>query len=251
MDLCAIARAAAMRQLPPTPWGSAVPQRTGDISPRDFNISDPDPLDQVIYGLRAELRVMTSLVREQRPALARRASRIERRVYQPRMNETHSGSRIATDQVDAEATSVRRRQWSRRMCRISNEVLRVLTAVLFVSGTCHSQTGSLPAAIASDPVSDAANPPYMAQLAVLSSGYLMNGRMYGAGGQNNHPTAVLLHGFPGYEPNLDLAQSMRRCGWNVVIFHYRGSWEVAGVSRSLTPWKTRAQSFASFAAPKL
>jgi pimeloyl-ACP methyl ester carboxylesterase len=39
---------------------------------------------------------------------------------------------------------------------------------------------------------------------------------------------LLLHGLPGYEPNGDLAQSIRRAGWNVLLFHYRGTWGTAG-----------------------
>jgi pimeloyl-ACP methyl ester carboxylesterase len=34
----------------------------------------------------------------------------------------------------------------------------------------------------------------------------------------------MLHGFPGYEQNEDLAQALRRGGYNVLIFHYRGAW---------------------------
>ncbi len=37
-----------------------------------------------------------------------------------------------------------------------------------------------------------------------------------------------MHGFPGYEQNLDLAQAIRRAGWNVLAVHYRGSWGVKG-----------------------
>jgi pimeloyl-ACP methyl ester carboxylesterase len=39
---------------------------------------------------------------------------------------------------------------------------------------------------------------------------------------------VLLHGFPGNERNLDLAQDIRRAGWDVLYFDYRGSWGSAG-----------------------
>ena len=39
---------------------------------------------------------------------------------------------------------------------------------------------------------------------------------------------VLLHGFPGNEKNLDLAQDMRAAGWNVLFFHYRGAWGSEG-----------------------
>ena len=48
------------------------------------------------------------------------------------------------------------------------------------------------------------------------------------GHKGPNPTVILLHGFPGYEDNHDLAHSLRRCGLNVLIFHYRGSWGVKG-----------------------
>jgi pimeloyl-ACP methyl ester carboxylesterase len=43
-----------------------------------------------------------------------------------------------------------------------------------------------------------------------------------------HPTVVVLHGFPGFERNLDLAQAYRRAGWNAMVFHYRGAWGSEG-----------------------
>ena len=57
----------------------------------------------------------------------------------------------------------------------------------------------------------------------------MNALFYLAGGLGPHPTIVLLHGFPGNEQNLDLAQAIRRAGWNVLTMHYRGSWGSPGV----------------------
>ena len=39
---------------------------------------------------------------------------------------------------------------------------------------------------------------------------------------------MLLHGFPGNEQNLDLAQVIRRAGWNVLTLHYRGAWGSPG-----------------------
>jgi len=39
---------------------------------------------------------------------------------------------------------------------------------------------------------------------------------------------ILLHGLPGNEKNLDLAQAIRRAGWSVVTFNYRGSWGSPG-----------------------
>jgi len=47
-------------------------------------------------------------------------------------------------------------------------------------------------------------------------------------GPGPHPVVVLLHGFPGNEKNLDLAQTIRRAGWDVLFFNYRGSWGSPG-----------------------
>jgi uncharacterized protein len=47
-------------------------------------------------------------------------------------------------------------------------------------------------------------------------------------GTGVHPTVSLLHGFPGNERNLDLAQAIRPSGWNVLFFDYRGSWGTSG-----------------------
>jgi uncharacterized protein len=57
----------------------------------------------------------------------------------------------------------------------------------------------------------------------------MNALFYLAGGAGPHPTMVLLHGFPGNEQNLDLAQAIRRAGWNVLTLHYRGAWGSPGI----------------------
>lgn len=61
-----------------------------------------------------------------------------------------------------------------------------------------------------------------------SQGSKMNAIAYEAAGEGPHPTAILLHGFPGNERNLDLAQVLRRGGWNAVFFHYRGAWGSGG-----------------------
>jgi pimeloyl-ACP methyl ester carboxylesterase len=52
--------------------------------------------------------------------------------------------------------------------------------------------------------------------------------LYTASGAGPHPTLLLLHGFPGNEQNLDLAQAVRRAGFNVLTLHYRGSWGSPG-----------------------
>ncbi|HZZ66911.1 MAG TPA: alpha/beta hydrolase [Phenylobacterium sp.] len=87
---------------------------------------------------------------------------------------------------------------------------------------------AIPAAIFTDPPADAAHPPRMEVLHIPSGGVEINGVAYLAGGAGVHPTVVLLHGLPGNEKNLDLAQAIRRAGWNVVTFNFRGSWGSPG-----------------------
>ena len=89
----------------------------------------------------------------------------------------------------------------------------------------------LPPAIYADPAPDSAHPARMAVLHIPSGGVKINGVAYLASGAGSHPTLVLLHGLPGNEKNLDLAQAIRRDGWNVVTFNYRGSWGSPGVFR--------------------
>jgi len=79
-----------------------------------------------------------------------------------------------------------------------------------------------------DPVVDPNAPPAINELMIPSGDDLMAGNIYIANGPGPHPTVVLLHGFPGNEKNLDLAQSIRRSGFNVVFFHYRGAWGSEG-----------------------
>ena len=87
---------------------------------------------------------------------------------------------------------------------------------------------AVPAAIFTDPPVDKAHPPRMEVLHIPSGGVEINGVAYLAGGAGPHPTVVLLHGLPGNEKNLDLAQAIRRAGWNCVTFNYRGSWGSPG-----------------------
>jgi pimeloyl-ACP methyl ester carboxylesterase len=89
----------------------------------------------------------------------------------------------------------------------------------------------LPAAVYTDPAPDAAHPARMVVLHIPSGGVAINGVAYLASGAGEHPTVVLCHGLPGNEKNLDLAQAIRRAGWNVVTFNYRGSWGSPGVFR--------------------
>jgi pimeloyl-ACP methyl ester carboxylesterase len=79
-----------------------------------------------------------------------------------------------------------------------------------------------------DPVPDAKHPTSNKQLLVPSGGVGMNAVFLLASGPEPKPTLVLMHGLPGNERNLDLAQAVRRAGWNVLTFTYRGVWGSPG-----------------------
>jgi pimeloyl-ACP methyl ester carboxylesterase len=68
----------------------------------------------------------------------------------------------------------------------------------------------------------------MESFQIPSHGGLLNAFAYVAAGPGPHPLVVLLHGFPGNERNLDLAQDIRSVGWDVLYFDYRGSWGSSG-----------------------
>jgi uncharacterized protein len=89
----------------------------------------------------------------------------------------------------------------------------------------------VPRAVYTDPAPDARHPARMIVLHVPSGSVKMNGIAYLAAGAGPHPTVVLFVGLPGNEKNLDLAQAVRRAGWNAVAFFYRGSWGSPGVYR--------------------
>lgn len=86
----------------------------------------------------------------------------------------------------------------------------------------------IPAAIYTDPLADKAHPAAMEVVHIPSGKVAINGLVYIAAGPGPHPTVVLCHGLPGNEKSLDLAQAMRRAGWTVITFNYRGSWGSPG-----------------------
>jgi pimeloyl-ACP methyl ester carboxylesterase len=87
---------------------------------------------------------------------------------------------------------------------------------------------SVPTAIFTDPPADAAHPAHMTVLSIPTHGAHINGIIYQPSGSGAHPTLVVFHGLPGNEKSLDLAQAVRRAGWNAVAFNYRGSWGSPG-----------------------
>lgn len=84
-------------------------------------------------------------------------------------------------------------------------------------------------AISEQPLPHPSYPATVHELAIPSEGSLMPGHLYVAAGVGPHPTLLLLHGLPGNEKNLDIAQALRRAGFNVVFFHYRGAWGAQGI----------------------
>jgi hypothetical protein len=78
------------------------------------------------------------------------------------------------------------------------------------------------------PPADPAYPAALEDVAIPSGESYMNGIVYVASGAGPHPVVILLHGYPGHERNGDLAHALRRAGWDVLLFHYRGSWGSEG-----------------------
>ena len=103
--------------------------------------------------------------------------------------------------------------------------MRILLVALLIAVPAAAKP---PAAIFTDPPRDTKHPARMEVLHIPSGGVAINGVAYLAAGAGPHPTLVLCHGWPGNEKNLDLAQAVRRAGWNVITFNYRGSWGSPG-----------------------
>lgn len=110
-------------------------------------------------------------------------------------------------------------------------MMRVIAAGLAlaaVPAAAHVPPAEINPAIYTDPPHDKAHPAGMEVLHIPSIGVKINGVAYTAAGAGPHPVLVLMHGLPGNEKNLDLAQAVRRAGWTVVTFNYRGSWGSPG-----------------------
>jgi pimeloyl-ACP methyl ester carboxylesterase len=82
-----------------------------------------------------------------------------------------------------------------------------------------------------DPPATATPRARMEVLHIPSGGVEINGVAYLAAGPGPHPTIVICHCWPGNEKNLDLAQALRRAGWNAITFNYRGAWGSPGAFR--------------------
>ena len=104
----------------------------------------------------------------------------------------------------------------------------LFAALLLTMFSAQALAVAPPRAVVADPVRDTKHPAANQQMLIPSGGVGMNAVLLQASGNGPKPTLVLLHGLPGNEQNLDLAQAIRRAGWNVLTMHYRGSWGSPG-----------------------
>ncbi|WP_425262537.1 alpha/beta hydrolase family protein [Sphingobium cyanobacteriorum] len=104
----------------------------------------------------------------------------------------------------------------------------MLLAVFVIATPALAREPAIHPAVITDPRPDAAYPAGMSAFVIPVEDGAMNAVLYTAAGPGLHPTLLLLHGFPGNEQNLDLAQAARRAGWHVLTLHYRGSWGSPG-----------------------
>lgn len=109
------------------------------------------------------------------------------------------------------------------MIKFSTKFL--LSFLLFVSTNAFAQSDSI---VLTDLKWDKTSPASSTELFIPSGNSLIAGLIYSANGLQKHPTLLLLHGYPGNERNLDIAQVVRSHGWNVIYFDYRGSWGSQG-----------------------
>ena len=79
-----------------------------------------------------------------------------------------------------------------------------------------------------DPSPDMKPPASMEEVAIQSHGSRMNGIVYLAAGAGKHPLVIFFHGYPGNERNLDLAQAVRRAGYQALYVDFRGMWGSGG-----------------------
>ena len=101
----------------------------------------------------------------------------------------------------------------------------LFSILLLVSTNAFTQSESI---VLSNLKWDTTSPASSTELFIPSGNSQIAGLIYSANGLQKHPTLLLLHGYPGNERNLDIAQVVRSHGWNVIYFDYRGSWGSQG-----------------------
>lgn len=102
----------------------------------------------------------------------------------------------------------------------------LLIGLLTLIAAC--ATPAIHTAQTAQPMLSVDTPASMSELTIVSHGKRLPGLIYQAAGDGPHPTALFLHGYPGNERSLDVAQAIRAKGWNAVYFNYRGAWGAEG-----------------------
>jgi pimeloyl-ACP methyl ester carboxylesterase len=117
-------------------------------------------------------------------------------------------------------------------------VYLALIALATAASSCLPPTGisndNLDTQVEFDPVSmdpqvnDSEYAPTSGGWPIEIEGSIVNLLWWQPEGKGPNPTILMLHGYPGNEKNLDLARVLQRAGFNVMFFHYRGTWGSAG-----------------------
>jgi pimeloyl-ACP methyl ester carboxylesterase len=115
--------------------------------------------------------------------------------------------------------------WKKWLNCNMNKLILVLVLPILISTSLFAQSDSI---VLRDIKWDKDSPAGSTELFIPSDNALLAGLIYRANGPGRHPTLLLLHGYPGNERNLDIAQVVRATGWNVIYFDYRGSWGSQG-----------------------
>lgn len=117
------------------------------------------------------------------------------------------------------------------MTRHAKPVLLALAFLLLPLGVEGQDSNGVvqwdPTTIDTTPI-DRQNPPTLRPIRIDQGGVRLNGLAYLADGPGPHATIVMLRDFPGWETNADVAQSLRRAGFNVMMVDYAGSWGSPG-----------------------
>lgn len=106
--------------------------------------------------------------------------------------------------------------------------LLIAASLFSTSALAEAPRAAMAPAVIADPPPDKQHPAKLEVVHIPTGGVEINGAAYVAAGAGPHPTAILFHGWPGNEKNVDLAQAIRRAGWNAVTLYYRGAWGSPG-----------------------
>lgn len=112
-------------------------------------------------------------------------------------------------------------------------IILYIFLIISIGTACQKSQSKTPASpiesyLSTDILPDSLSPANLIELQINSSGSTIYGFEYTANGASLHPTIIMLHGLPGNERNLDLTQNLRRAGYNIIYFNYRGSWGSQG-----------------------